>query len=179
MKNLLLVVCLLLTGYAAAAQATKLPLPVDSATQKVSYTGVVSVAGATQSELYARARTWFATEFKSANSVLQLGDKQTGSLIGKGTTEVAFKARMELQLQMRFTLTVKVKEGRYRYELTNLQTRFGGRTQSVEVLLRQKENYKAGQPTPEMLAMTAAIDTEAKTIVARLQQAMTAKPKEF
>ena len=55
MKTALLALCLL-SGIAAHGQTWKSPLPLDSATHKVTHSGVVEVPGASKAELYSRAR---------------------------------------------------------------------------------------------------------------------------
>lgn len=71
---------ILFLGFALASQLVngqeKLldVLPLEK--RKVSYSEVVQVEGATQSELYKRAKVWFVNAFRSANDVIQLDDKE-------------------------------------------------------------------------------------------------------
>jgi len=74
------------------------------------------------SELFTRAREWFALTFRSSNDVIQLEDKQNGKLIGKG----AFKYTSRILYGSEgtkgwvyYTLTIQVKDGRYKFDLTN------------------------------------------------------------
>src|SRR5665647_1743863 len=83
MKNLILITLLLIPCFSFAQEVQ---LPINPKTQKIEYTDLVKVDSTlTSDELYTRARSWFATAFKSANNVIQMEDKSSGIIIGKGT----------------------------------------------------------------------------------------------
>lgn len=119
----LLTLCLLALGLRATAQVSPLPvIPIDSASQKVMYEGVMTVPGAGPDELYSRAREWFATYFNSGKAVLDMDDRAAGKLIGGGFS--TFYITMLLvpgQYELWRTLKVYTREGRYRYEITDLR----------------------------------------------------------
>jgi hypothetical protein len=56
---------------------------------KINFSAVVPVEGATKDELYARTKLWFANAFTSANDVIQLDDPERGIVLGKGSVERA------------------------------------------------------------------------------------------
>src|SRR5687768_10177439 len=64
---------------------TKYTLPLDSVTNRVTFSEVVKIENATKDELFTRAREWFAKTFVSAQNVLQMDDRVSGKLIGKGS----------------------------------------------------------------------------------------------
>jgi hypothetical protein len=105
------------------ATATPLkPLPFDPATGRILYTEVVQVPGASQAELYARAKLWFADTFKSTKDVVQAADKEAGVIQGtgfQGITVVVMGTHTPLRLW--YTVKIALKEGRYKYDITEFR----------------------------------------------------------
>jgi|GEM_PF-3190181 len=73
-------------------------------------------------ELYARAKTYIAYSFKSAQDVIQLDDKDNGKIIAKGNftsfTNQAFG--MKYFSIIEFTFTIDVRDGKFRGIIENL-----------------------------------------------------------
>lgn len=65
-------------------KSQKLVLPIDSATNSISYNEVVKAEGLSKDNLYVKAREWFAVTAGSAQAVIQMDDKAAGKIIGKG-----------------------------------------------------------------------------------------------
>jgi len=107
MKNLLLAFIFCLPIFASAQRPT-----IDSITKKVTYSDVVSIVSSNKDQLYNNAKIWFINNFKSANDVIQLDDKQAGHIIGKGLTQLP-------DSRLWFTVDLQLKDGRYKYTLTN------------------------------------------------------------
>ena len=89
----------------------------------IEFINVVTIDTVKADELYARARGWFSQSFNNSNNVLQIQDKTTGELMGKGLinyhaedgkTNSAFG-------NIYFTAKVFVKDGRYKYEFTDFK----------------------------------------------------------
>ena len=114
----------LLIAFSLCAKAQKeMPnLPIDSASNKITYTKVVWLdTSLTQLELFSRAREWFARAFKSSNNVIQMEDKDAGKIVGKGLTQVYCKS-MGADRKcgfVNFTISIYLKDGRYKYEITD------------------------------------------------------------
>jgi hypothetical protein len=92
----------------------------------ISFIEVVQVEGATQEQLFQRGRVWFADMFKDSKSVIQISDKETGELFGKGILMGEYKYQMlggqhYQKAAYSFTFRVIVKEGCYKYLLTDLE----------------------------------------------------------
>lgn len=88
----------------------------------VVYTEVVKADSITKEELYNRAKRFFVENYKSANDVVQLDDKENGEIIGKGIFKVMYNqgiAGMQ-PTSVYHTISVAVKEGRYKYEIKDL-----------------------------------------------------------
>lgn len=87
----------------------------------ISYTAVVEVPNSSKDALFIRARQWFNETFKSAKDVIQISDKETGELAGKGIMKVRVKykymgERNDLYYSD-FTCNVWVKDNKYKYEV--------------------------------------------------------------
>lgn len=124
MKKLLFLLCIIpILSFAQKRGAEKIILPIDSATNMITYQEVVKVEGATKDELYVRAREWFARSFKSSKSVIQMEDKEAGKIIGKGSSSGLYTVLMStVPYKLDFTVSITVKEGRYRYEISPFDT---------------------------------------------------------
>lgn len=95
-------------------------LPIDKKTGTITFTDVVYVddSTTTKDQLYSSAREWFARTFKSSQSVLQMDDKESGKLIGKGNLPI--KGGMYLaDGRVDFTISIYLKDGRYKYVITD------------------------------------------------------------
>jgi hypothetical protein len=121
MKRLMLF--LLMTPLSMFAQKNKdqeLTVPIDSSTNLVTYQGVVKVDGVSKDDLYTRSREWFAKTFVSAQDVLQMDDRQSGKIIGKGSSYGFYTVLMTpVTYYLKYTVSVTVKDGRYRYEISS------------------------------------------------------------
>lgn len=107
MKKVLLAICALLMTVCASAQIMRTEELetyakekygdkwVDAATNLAStlsldknnsltYTQVIDCPGKSKSQLYVILNYWFTASFNDANSVIQLNDKETGTIIGQG-----------------------------------------------------------------------------------------------
>lgn len=97
-------------------------LPIDTVSNKVSYQGVVIANGA-KSDLYLKAKQWFVTAFNNSNYVLQMDDKESGKLIGKGVAIGDIKDSWGIatvgSFTLNYTVYITVKAGKYRYEVTD------------------------------------------------------------
>ena len=78
----------------------------------------------TKNQIYSLANEWFALNFKSANDVLQLQDKESGKLIGKGYTQINVivnkRGKTSSEGPMSFTFIVFCKDGRYKIIVSNV-----------------------------------------------------------
>lgn len=72
---------------------------------------------ATKDQLYSRSKVFFAEFFKSAQDVIQLDDKETGTVLGKGFSNINIGLGIT---RMYFTIKIQAKEKRYRYSIENI-----------------------------------------------------------
>ena len=116
---------LILCFYGISAQDKLLDiLPLQNGL--VNYSEVVQVDSISKDELYIRAKRWFVNTYKSANHVIQLDDKESGDIMGKGffktSWQVTFYAFSDIEVH--HTVSIQVKEGRYRYEIASFRIQY-------------------------------------------------------
>lgn len=125
-----MVIMLILISFATQAQTS------------VNYSEVVKVDSVPAKVLFERARAWFVARFKDSKNVLEVNDKESGELTGKGqiaatetsnkiitvfpkTKKDTFQHIKSSELETRpygtigFTISIYVKDGRYRIVIAN------------------------------------------------------------
>jgi hypothetical protein len=91
-------------------------LPYDE-TGILIFTEVVDQT-ASKNDLYLRGKMFFAKAFKSANDVIQLDDKESGTTVGKGLSEIyVFNGMMDMKIQLHYTIKIQSKDNRYKYSI--------------------------------------------------------------
>jgi hypothetical protein len=97
-------------------------IPFDPTTGKILYTEVVQAPGASQAELYARAKLWFADTFKSTKAVVQADDKDAGIIQGTAFQDIAVVSiGTPTAVKLWYTIKIALKDGRYKYDITDLR----------------------------------------------------------
>jgi hypothetical protein len=88
----------------------------------ITYTAVVYVDSTiSKEELFIRARSWFTSAFKDSKAVLEVQDKESGELIGKGNFHFSASkmSYMYYSGRIEFSIKVLLKDGRYKYEISD------------------------------------------------------------
>jgi Domain of unknown function (DUF4468) with TBP-like fold len=128
MKAISLIGVLLVPVLADAAScmdyAKELGMPMDPASMVV-YQEVVTVDGATATDIFSRAKAAIAVGYKSAQDVIQLDDREAGRIIAKGNFSTG-AGMFTSERFIRHTLTIEAKDGRYRISLADLVSEFLG-----------------------------------------------------
>ncbi|UOQ68031.1 DUF4468 domain-containing protein [Hymenobacter volaticus] len=152
MKTILLSLCVLSSVVAQAqTQARKAPNTVDSAGHKVKYEGEVQVPGITRVELQNRAKNWFAAHFIDASNPLMLTDTENGSLVGKGSTRVKWAGgEKNRSHRVWFIFTLEANDGRYHYQLKDLQNQTDTTTTLAATLMAAVDSPRAQLPQPSL-----------------------------
>ncbi|WP_114937523.1 DUF4468 domain-containing protein [Mucilaginibacter endophyticus] len=115
---LTLIISLIMPLLSIAQKGDKIILPIDSSTNEVTYTAVVKVDSTSKDELYSRAKEWFAKTYNSARKVIDMDDKASGKIIGKGVSEGRYSFMLtRYTFFTNYTISVFVKDGRYKYEI--------------------------------------------------------------
>lgn len=92
--------------------------------EPIKFSEVITVDSASKSELFIRGREWFNDNFKSSKDVLQIQDKETGELVGKGfflvnCTYTLMGKQVTVPAGVYFQVSLWLKDNRYKYEFVN------------------------------------------------------------
>lgn len=117
-------VLILLTGllFSATLSYTQVILPVDSTTNKITYSEVVAVDGNSAGVLYSKVKDWLTVSFKDSKNVLDLDDAINFKIVGKWQFKVwqmGNLGKMPNGGHVNYTLTIMLKDNRYKYIITD------------------------------------------------------------
>jgi hypothetical protein len=180
---------LLFSGFLAlmatsGANAQPNVLPIDSASQKVTFQGVVPTPSTTADELFTRAKAYAVGAGQPP-----LVEEAQKSVVSVWEKQITSGSGMQRQTRiLRYQVRISSRDGRYRYELTDLQNKTmpvqykdpltqmlvtvpGGQA-PVERVLANPDGYKKGKPTAALLAYQEAVRAAAAQAVEDLQQGM-------
>lgn len=151
-------------------------VPIDSQTGDVVYVGVGRVKGASATDLFARAKTYFGTTVQPG-SLVNVSRQSNRILRQRGILLLTVLIDGVVQPQAyRVMMEVKVTEGRYRYELSQ----FTARPDSVRGNLTIRELYPSNKRTFDIDEQPARAlqswDRSVRTYIAKFKQYMSANP---
>ena len=150
MKNYLLVFVLALQFSTAESQAF---LPEKDG--KVVFEEIDTIPGTTESELYYRSKTWTINEFKDAQKVIQLDDKDAGQLIGKGDFTYVYKVlTARADWTCNFTFQIDCRDNKARIKIYDISTMAGGEA-TAEYLNKHKSKQHIKNINENMQAILA------------------------
>lgn len=94
-------------------------LPTDQS-GRLSFSEQVDISG-TKEELHTQAKMFFASAFHSANDVIQVDDVATGTLSGRGFTQIYVKHKnMTITPRMWYTVTIQSGSDGMKYKITGI-----------------------------------------------------------
>lgn len=83
---------------------------------------VVEIPNISKDKIYSNSKQWVAINFKSANDVIQMDDKESGVLIGKGNFKYPCKSCwLESKDLIKFTIKIEVKDNKSRITFSDIQ----------------------------------------------------------
>lgn len=99
-----------------------------------SITGVFEATGKTKSEIFASIYKWISINYNSAQSVIQMNDLESGTIVVKGINEIIFENPMKqmypnnayvagnIRTRFNHTIEINVKDDKYRiiYTVTDM-----------------------------------------------------------
>lgn len=192
---ILYVLMIMQVGCVAAKPPTiynvvKLELPIDSLTNKITYSEAVYVDSlANKQEIFSRAREWFAKAYKSSTNVIQMEDKESGKIVGKALLDVYMTTVFGSQSEggyINYTITIYVKDGKYKYEITDIyhtgsyvnstvgKTPDGG---ACEILFKKKEGFWGNSYKKTYESYLFQMDNRIKALISDLKVGMTNSAK--
>ena len=78
---------------------------------------VIQVENSSKDNLFDKARLFLVNAFNDPKEVIQLSDKETGTLVAKGIVQIQNKSWNNI---INFTFSIFCKDGRYKYEINNI-----------------------------------------------------------
>lgn len=138
----------------------------------IEYTDVITADGYSKDDLYIQARSWMAKNFKNANEVIQMDDKEAGRIIGKGVVMLSNASTFGW---INYTLEIQLKDGRYKYSISNVRHELpiGSKIVTPGVLTSDKLGggiFTMGKPRWDKIKLEVAnrlsmLDLRLKTII--------------
>ncbi len=156
--------------------------------QPIEYVGVVEVPGVSASELFVRAKVWFADTFVDSKHVLEVQDKDAGVLAGKGSIHFVphfLVARDLVAGEVTFNIKVLVKDGRFKYMFTDFVHRGTPSSMAAPIdfglLTTAKnppdvKNIPKGNREKAWDELHQLVEAHATLAIAQLKQQMAAAP---
>lgn len=76
-----------------------------------------------KNQIYNAVQVWFASTYGKADEAIQMSDKETGIVIGKGVFEYSYKGLSYKCYSgyVEYEIKVEIKDTRYRVQLTNFE----------------------------------------------------------
>lgn len=96
-----------LLGVFLAGCATKPFVPVESSS-------VVEVSGLSQQELFDKTRQWFSQYFVSGESVVDYENREIGTIIGNGISQVGRDPFGMIGYSIHYNIKIETKDGKFR-----------------------------------------------------------------
>lgn len=127
---------------------------------KLHFEEVVEVLNSSKENLYSKGKIWFVDNFRSADDVLQMDDKEAGVLIGKGYRDIYVDTKIMGSIQKYktrafYTIKIQIKEGKYKLDIYDIYY-YSYPTSGVSV----GTSYIAGQPATMYYPETLFLNTE-------------------
>lgn len=167
-----------LTASVVNAQESSSKYPMNSETKLISYAKVVQADSADKNELYQRALNWANTFYKNPTDVIREKDPAAGKIVCKHRFKITNPPNKEgfekdAGLVM-YTLTIQLKDGRYKYELSEINWK----QLSYYPAERWVDTGAAGyeKEYDHYLKLT---DETAKKVIADLEKGMTISTKKI
>lgn len=195
MKNLITIICLIITTIASAQKKDTIGLNLPILNDRLVYEQVVDVPDKSKNQLFSNAKVWMANTFVSSKDVIQSEDKEAGDIIGKGFTKVYFKSIVTIERNDYFTIQIDVKDNKYRCKIhdiiiTSNGADLGGNFGSVPKtsftdeqligkLLGKNGLGMYGLTKNQIKNLLSSIDTRTKEIMISLKEAMNKKVDAF
>lgn len=155
--------------------ATAPKMPLDDKTKLISYTKVKDVTGVSKEGLYKRALSWANTYYKNPTDVIREQDIEQGKIVCKARFKImnppdkkGFSTEGGVA---QYTLNLQFKEGRYKYDLTEINWKQPSYYPVEKWMNVENASYK-----PEFDFYLQQVDDTAKEIISSLDKAMRTNP---
>ncbi|MFM2225492.1 MAG: hypothetical protein RJA07_1694 [Bacteroidota bacterium] len=116
-------------------------LPIDTTTNKITFTDVVLTNGVSKEQLYERAKAWMINYYKSDQ--FSINDKEAGRLTKEGMFTKTYNGREGKTSTTNhfYNITIYIKEGKYKYVISDLTGDDGKTKMTLESVYKTIVNY--------------------------------------
>lgn len=149
-------------------------MPVDDKTGMITYTKVVESPGLSATQAYQKGLAWAMKYYKNPTDVIRERDSLNNSMLCKARFKISnppdkkgFATDAGLVM---YTLKVQFKDGRYRYELTEINWKQTSHYPAERWMDTKNQMYKS-----EYAYYLQQTDTEVKEVIKSLEKAMQEK----
>lgn len=142
----------------------------------LTFQEVVKADSIKANELFNRARMWVNDNFKSGKEVIQINDKETGTLTGKANLKISYSYKFygetSGETDYSFTFKILVKDEKYKYEFTNFENVNGfiGAIDSRIGILTSKKDCPLKWTGWPQRAMNEIWDSSKKSLEIKMSQ---------
>lgn len=88
-----------------------------AAQETITFEKIIKADSVDKEEIFVLINDWFATNYNSANDVIQMTDKKAGIIIGKGATDYFYGNNSSYNGTLKYTIKVYVKDNRFKVNL--------------------------------------------------------------
>jgi Domain of unknown function (DUF4468) with TBP-like fold len=107
----------------AAIATSGCATPEFATNEEMKHEFIVALPGMKKEELFEKTLKWIALNFRSAKAVVEYQDKETGSVIGNGSTKVTLDGLFTpYTADLLFTMNVDIRDEKARVRFLNLET---------------------------------------------------------
>ena len=175
MNKIICLLVVLVTTIAIAQTTTAPKLPVDEKTKLISYNKVKDIASVSSDDLYKRALNWANTYYKNPIDVIRKNNRTEGEIVCKARYKImnprdkkGFATEGGVVM---YTLNLQFKEGRYKYDLTEINWK-----QQSYYPIEKWTDTKTAYYKPEFDFYLQQVDSMSKEITGSLDKAMRTNP---
>ena len=174
-KQILMVMMVLFLAPIANYAQESTTLPLDPKTNLINFTQVKEVGNTTSMELYQRALSWASTFYKNPTDVIRERDSISGSILCKARFKISNPADKKTPVtdagNVMYTLKLQFKDGRYRYELTEINWKQQSYFAAERWMDKTSSSYQ-----PNYDSYLQQTQTEANRVLSSLEKAMSTAP---
>ncbi len=96
-------------------------LKMNPETNKLLIREVILLDSIKADNLYSITKEWFAENYVSSKDVIQLEDKEAGTIIGNGSRIINTTVNGYLVVQLNYTISISIKDFKIKIEMTNMK----------------------------------------------------------
>jgi len=138
-------------------------LPIDTTSGNVTYQQIYLAEGLTKDEIHAKAVEWISISARSATNVIQLNDKENGSLVVKFNYPIRSAGGLIMPRvgEVWCMLHIVSKDGKYKFYMSNFRHTYSYNARnydcgSIESVINAGCKCKNGAGSPEAYAKAFA-----------------------